>query len=182
MFPNHDKFALAPAARTDIIAMSPRAATPAMAMSRSNLILLVEDSPDDVALTLSALDRAGVKHRVEVALDGQEALDFLFAAGRHVERDGEELPAFILLDVNLPRVRGTEVLRRLRSDARTRLIPTVVLTTSREECDIAECYRNGANSYIRKPVDFQEFVRVIQDLTKYWLTYNEPTPAEATNA
>lgn len=147
-----------------------------MPISRSNLILLVEDSADDVALTLSALQRVDVRHHVEVALDGGEALDFLFAAGRHTHRHGDPPPDFILLDIDLPRVRGTEVLRRLREDERTRLIPTVVLTTSQEESDVSECYRNGANSYIRKPVDFEEFVHVIQDVTRYWLTYNERMP------
>lgn len=148
-----------------------------MPTTRSNLILLVEDSPDDVALTLSALERAKVKHRVEVALDGNEALDFLFGTGNHSGRQGSPRPDFILLDINLPRLRGTEVLRRLRSDPRTRTIPTIMLTTSREDSDVAESYRYGANSYIRKPVDFQEFVKVIRDVANYWIRYNEAAPA-----
>lgn len=148
-----------------------------MPTTRSNLILLVEDSPDDVALTLSALERAKVKHRVEVALDGNEALDFLFGTGNHSDRQGSPRPDFILLDINLPRLRGTEVLRRLRSDPRTRTIPTIMLTTSREDSDVAESYRYGANSYIRKPVDFQEFVKVIRDVANYWIRYNEAAPA-----
>ena len=150
---------------------------PSPKMSRSDLILLVEDSADDVALTLSALGRARVKHKVEVVLDGAEALDYLFAAGRYAENADKPPPCFILLDINLPKLPGIEVLKRLRSDPRTRLIPTVMLTTSREERDVAESYRCGANSYIRKPVDFQEFVTVIRSLAKYWLTYNEAAPS-----
>ncbi|MEO7098859.1 MAG: response regulator [Luteolibacter sp.] len=139
----------------------------------SKLILLVEDSPDDVALTLSAFKRAHVDNEVAVALDGVEALDYVFGTGEYVGRDTSHTPAMILLDVDLPRLRGTEVLRRLRADPRTALIPTVMLTTSREERDIEECYRYGANSYVRKPVDFQEFVGLLHDLTHYWLVHNE---------
>lgn len=142
-------------------------------MSRSNLILLVEDNPDDVALTLSAFKRARIKNRVDVVLDGVEALDYLFGTGQHAGRDISHAPAIILLDVNLPRLRGIEVLRRLRADPRTEFIPTVMLTTSIEKRDVEESYRFGANSYIRKPVDYQEFVKVVQDLTAYWLVHNE---------
>lgn len=149
-------------------------------MPRSDLILLVEDNPDDVALTLNAFERAKIRHHVEVALDGDEALDYLFGTGRYAGKEPNRPPAVILLDVNLPRIRGTEVLRRLRSDPRTELIPTVMLTTSREDSDVEESYRYGANSYIRKPVNFQEFVAVVEDLTKYWLTHNETAPAGRT--
>jgi len=142
-------------------------------MTRSKLILLVEDNPDDVALTLSAFKRARIENQVAVAADGVEALDFLFGTGDHIGRDTDHMPAVILLDVNLPRMRGTEVLKRLRADPRIGLIPTVMLTTSREEQDIEESYRCGANSYISKPVNFQEFVTVVQDLTNYWLLHNE---------
>jgi two-component system response regulator len=149
-------------------------------MTRSKLILLVEDNPDDVALTLSAFKRAKIESHVAVAIDGVEALDFLFGTGDHIGRDTDHLPAVILLDVNLPRMRGTEVLKRLRADPRTGMIPTVMLTTSREEQDIEESYRCGANSYISKPVNFQEFVTVVQDLTNYWLLHNEaPSPVRA---
>jgi two-component system response regulator len=109
-----------------------------------------------------------------------EALDFLFGTGHYHGRDTDRMPAVILLDMNLPRMRGTEVLKRLRADPRTGLIPTVMLTTSREEQDIEESYRCGANSYISKPVDFQEFVTVVQDLSNYWLSHNEaPSPVRA---
>ena len=145
-------------------------------MSRPNLILLVEDNPDDVALTLSAFKRARVQHQVDVAPDGVDALDYLFGTGRHAGRDIGRSPAMILLDINLPRLRGIEVLRRLRADPRTELIPTVMLTTSLEEGDVQECYRAGANSYIRKPVDFQEFVTLVKDLTSYWLGHNVAMP------
>ena len=149
-------------------------------MTRSKLILLVEDNPDDLALTLSAFKRAKVENHVAVASDGVEALDFLFGTGDYIGRDTDRMPAVILLDINLPRMRGTEVLRRLRADPRTGLIPTVMLTTSREEQDVEESYRCGANSYISKPVNFQEFVTVVQDLSNYWLLHNEaPSPARA---
>jgi two-component system, response regulator len=142
------------------------------------LILLVEDNPDDVELTLSALKRSNINTEVAVASDGIEALDYIFGTGRYAGRDTNQKPAVILLDLNLPRLRGTEVLRRLRADPRSKTIPTVMLTTSREERDLKESYRWGANSYIRKPVDFQEFVSMVQDLTKYWLALNETVPAE----
>jgi len=139
-------------------------------------ILLVEDNPDDVVLTLRALKRNNIVNEVVQAADGEEALDWLFCRGAHAGRDPEDLPAFILLDLKLPRVDGLEVLKALRADPRTRLLRVVVLTTSREDQDVAESYSLGANSYIRKPVDFDEFIRVVGQIGLYWLVLNEPMP------
>lgn len=137
------------------------------------LLLLVEDSPDDEELTRLALLRAGISHALAVVRDGAEALDFLFGTGSHAGRDRNQTPAVILLDLKLPKVDGLEVLRRLRADERTRVIPVVVLSTSREEQDIATSYRLGANSYIRKPVDFDQFIEVMQQVGNFWLGINE---------
>jgi two-component system response regulator len=139
-------------------------------------ILLVEDNPDDVALTLRALKKNSISNPVVVASDGQEALDWLFAEGAHQGRDSAERPAIVLLDVNLPKVDGLSVLKRIRADARSRLLRVVMLTTSREEQDVLESYSLGANSYIRKPVDFDEFIRVVGQIGLYWLLVNEPPP------
>ncbi len=140
-------------------------------------ILLVEDNPDDVLLTLRALKRNNIVNEVVHAADGEEALDWLFCRGAHAGRDPEDLPAFVLLDLKLPRVDGIDVLRAMRADPRTRLLRVVVLTTSREDQDVAESYSQGANSYIRKPVDFDEFIRVVGQIGLYWLVLNEPMPA-----
>jgi two-component system response regulator len=139
-------------------------------------ILLVEDNPDDVLLTLRALKRNNIVNEVVHAADGEEALDWLFCRGAHEGRDPDDLPAFILLDLKLPRVDGMDVLKALRNDPRTRLLRVVVLTTSREDQDVAESYSLGANSYIRKPVDFDEFIRVVGQIGLYWLVLNEPMP------
>ena len=139
-------------------------------------ILLVEDNPDDVALTLRAFEKNNIANQVIVASDGQAALDWLFGAGEFAARDTTELPAFVLLDLKLPKVDGLEVLRAMRADPRTRLLRVVVLTTSREEQDVVESYSLGANSYIRKPVDFDEFLHVVGQLGLYWLILNEPLP------
>ncbi len=136
-------------------------------------ILLVEDNPDDELLTVRALKRQNIGNRIVVAHDGQEALDRLFGEG---EVGGPERPALVLLDLNLPRVEGLEVLRRIRSDPRTRLLPVVILTSSREERDIVEGYSLGANSYVRKPVNFDEFLEAARQLGLYWLLLNEPIP------
>lgn len=141
-------------------------------------ILLVEDNPDDVVLTLRALKRNNIVNEVVHAADGEEALDWLFGRGDHAGRDTSDLPAFILLDLKLPRVDGLEVLKALRADERTRLLRVVVLTTSREDQDVAESYSLGANSYIRKPVDFDEFIRVVGQIGLYWLVLNEPVPQD----
>jgi two-component system, response regulator len=140
------------------------------------LILLVEDNPDDEALTMRALQKNNVRNEVVVARNGAEALDFFFATGKFAERDASVMPNLTLLDLKLPKVDGLEVLRRLRADDRTRLLTIVVLTSSREEKDILNCYSSGANSYIRKPVNFIEFTEAIRQLGLYWLTLNEPVP------
>ena len=137
-------------------------------------ILLVEDSPHDVELTLHALRRNNVTNHIEVARDGAEALEFIFATGAHADRDVANGPKVILLDLKLPKVDGLEVLRQIKGDARTRDFPVVVLTSSREAPDIAEAYRLGANSYIVKPVDFEQFVAAVRDLGLYWVLLNEP--------
>lgn len=137
---------------------------------------MVEDNPDDVALTERALKKARIANELVIAKDGPEALDFLFGTGAHAGRDTSTAPEVILLDLKLPRLDGLEVLRRLRADQRTRLLPVVVLTSSKEERDLTQSYELGANSYIRKPVDFKQFAKAVQDLGLYWLVLNEPPP------
>jgi CheY-like chemotaxis protein len=137
------------------------------------LILLVEDNPDDEALTLRALKKNNILNPVVVAHDGVEALDFLFGIGLYEGRDVKEKPMVILLDLKLPKIDGLEVLKRLRKDERTRLIPVVVLTTSNEEQDIIKSYSLGVNSYVRKPVEFEEFIKAVGLLGMYWLLVNE---------
>jgi two-component system response regulator len=138
------------------------------------MILLVEDNPDHEALTLRAFKKAGLANPVVVARDGAEALDFLFGTGTHTGRDTREMPQTVLLDLKLPKVDGLEVLQRMRADDRTKWIPVVVLTSSDEESDLAASYQLGANSYIRKPVDFAQFLEAIRQLGLYWLVLNEP--------
>jgi two-component system response regulator len=139
----------------------------------NKIILLAEDNPDDVKLTLRALKKSNIMNEVVVVSDGVKALDYLFGTGEYSGRDTSILPQVILLDLNMPRLGGIEVLQRLRADARTKLQPVVVLTTSSEDADKIESYRLGANSYIRKPVDFDQFVRAVQQLGLYWLLLNE---------
>ena len=139
-------------------------------------ILLVEDNEDDIALTLRAFRKANIANPVVVARDGVEALDYLFGTGPHAGRDVADLPAVILLDLKLPRVDGLEVLRRLREDPRTRLVRTLILTSSKEEMDVSQSYELGACSYIRKPVDFDKFVQAVSTLGAYWLLLNETPP------
>ena len=145
-------------------------------MTDDAVILLVEDNPDDEVLTLRALRRANVGNDIVVAHDGVEALDYLFGTGAHVGRDIRELPHVMLLDLKLPRIDGLEVLRRVRADDRTRILPVVILTSSIEERDRIEGYRLGANSYVQKPVDFTEFVEAVRQLGLYWLLLNQPPP------
>jgi len=140
------------------------------------IILLVEDNPDDEELTLMALKESNILNEIVVARDGVEALDYLFATGRYAGRDPSRLPQLVLLDLKLPRLGGLEVLERLRTDPRTRLIPIVVLTSSSEEEDIIASYRLGANSYVRKPVEFHRFADAVRQLGLYWLLLNQPPP------
>ena len=146
-------------------------------MADDKTILLVEDNPDDEALTLRALKRANVRNPVVVARDGVEALDYLFGTGAHTGRDTSDTPQVVLLDLKLPRLDGLEVLRRLRADARTKLLPVVILTSSTEDQDRIAGYELGANSYVRKPVDFSQFVDAVRQLGLYWLLLNQPPPA-----
>jgi len=136
-------------------------------------ILLVEDDPDDVKLTLKALEKSRVANRVEVVWDGIEALDYLFGTGKFAGRDIAMRPQLILLDLKMPKMDGLEVLRRIRSDERTKLLPVVILTTSTEDRDRIESYKLGANSYIRKPVDFHQFADAVEHLGLYWLVLNQ---------
>jgi CheY-like chemotaxis protein len=140
---------------------------------REKVILLVEDNPDDEALTLRALKKNDIQNQVVVARDGAQALEYLFGTGERKERDPEVSPQLVLLDLKLPRVDGLEVLRRIRADERTRLLPVVILTSSKEQRDLVEGYGYGANSYIRKPVDFGQFVEAVRQLGLYWLVLNE---------
>ena len=140
-------------------------------------ILLVEDNPDDVELNLRALRKHNITNQIVVMKDGADALDYLFGAGSFQGRDPSQTPTLILLDLKLPKVGGLEVLKRLRQDPRTRLIPVVVLTSSAEEKDIIESYRLGCNSYVRKPVDFAEFAEAVRQLGLYWLLINESPPS-----
>lgn len=144
----------------------------------SKVILLVEDNPDDEALTLRALKKNNIKNEVTIARDGVEALDYLFGSGAHAGRDLSLLPQIVLLDLKLPKVDGLEVLRRIRSDPRTRLLPVVILTSSKEEKDLIDGYSLGANSYIRKPVDFDQFTEAVRQLGLYWLVLNETPPTQ----
>lgn len=139
-------------------------------------ILLVEDNPDDVALTLRAFKKSNILNEVKVASDGAEALDYLFATGAYASRNTDLMPQLILLDLKLPKLDGMEVLRRMRADERTRLLPVVILTSSKEEQDIVDGYNLGANSYVRKPVNFAQFSEAIRQLGLYWLILNEPLP------
>jgi two-component system response regulator len=147
-----------------------------MSDARDAVILLVEDNPDDEELTLLALAESNVSEPVVVVRDGAEALDYLFGAGAYRGRDPSITPHMILLDLKLPKIDGLEVLRRTRADAMTRLTPIVVLTTSREDRDLIESYTLGANSYIRKPVDFTQFSQAVRQLSFYWLALNEAPP------
>jgi len=145
-------------------------------------ILLVEDNADDAELTLRALRRSNIMNEVIIARDGEEALDYLFARGKHIARDIDMLPAVVLLDLKLPKVGGVEVLRRIRTDPRIRRLPVVVLTSSKEMRDLEDVYELGANSYICKPVDFEKFTEVIGQLGMYWCLMNEMPPVKQPDA
>jgi two-component system response regulator len=140
----------------------------------NKVILLAEDNPDDEALTLRALKKNNITNEVVVAHDGAEALDFIFGANQHAGRDVREWPSMVLLDLKLPKVNGLEVLKKIRGDARTHGIPVVILTSSKEEQDVAESYGLGVNSYVRKPVDFTQFLDAVKQIGLYWLLLNEP--------
>jgi two-component system response regulator len=146
-----------------------------MAMN-DKVILLVEDNPDDEALTLRALKKNNILNEVVVAHDGVEALDYLLGTGTHAGRNPSHLPQVVLLDLKLPKVDGLEVLRRIRADERTKLLPVVVLTSSKEEQDLLKSYSLHANSYVRKPVDFTQFTEAVRQLGLYWLVLNEAPP------
>ncbi len=143
---------------------------------KKRTILLVEDNPDDVELTLRALEQYHVKNQIAVVRDGAESLDYLFATGAYSDRDKTTMPAVVILDLKLPKVDGLEVLQRMRADERTKLVPVVILTSSKEERDMVNGYKFGANSYVQKPVDFTEFIEAARQLGLYWLVINEPPP------
>jgi two-component system, response regulator len=145
---------------------------------KPKIILLVEDNSDDVALTLDAFQHCNIANRVVVARDGPAALDYVFCTGEHRLRERHLDPAVVLLDLNLPKINGLEVLRLIRAEPRTKRLPIVVLTSSKEEQDIVASYDLGANSYIRKPVDFDRFLTAVQQLGLYWLLLNEAPPQE----
>src|SRR5713226_6252671 len=143
----------------------------------NHVILLVEDNPDDEALTLRALNKNSIRNEIIVAHDGVEALDYLFGEGSYAGRNTNSVPDVILLDLKLPKLDGLDVLRRIRADERTRLLPVVILTSSIEDQDRINGYGLGANSYVRKPVDFNEFMEAVRQLGLYWLILNQPPPA-----
>ncbi|EME71041.1 response regulator receiver protein [Paramagnetospirillum caucaseum] len=141
---------------------------------KNSTLLMVEDNEQDEMLALRALRKANVANRIDVVRDGQQALDYLFATGEFTHRASADLPVAVLLDINLPRISGLDVLARLRNDPRTKLLPIVILTSSDEERDRLRSYENGANSFVRKPVDFHEFAESVSRLGVYWIAINEP--------
>ncbi|MCE9644921.1 MAG: response regulator [Chloroflexi bacterium] len=147
----------------------------------NKIILLVEDNPSDIGLTQRAFARSHIANEMIVVEDGQEALDYLFCSEKYADRDQNELPALVLLDLKLPRVGGLEVLRQIRAEERTCRLPVVILTTSQEEQDVAQGYDLHANSYVRKPVDFTKFVEAVQHMGLYWLVLNETPPVKRGN-
>jgi len=152
-----------------------------LSCTNSRTILLVEDNPGDEALTMRALKKNNIRNEVVVARDGVEALDYLFGTGAFAGRDPLHLPELVLLDLKLPKVDGLEVLRSIRSDERTRLLPVIMLTSSLEDRDVVESYANGCNSYVRKPIDFTEFTEAVRQLGLYWLVINVGAPKPRNN-
>ncbi len=147
-------------------------------MIRKRVILLVEDNPNDIELTLRAFEKSNVTKEIVVARDGEQAIHYLHSTGPHADRDPTGMPDVVLLDMKLPKIDGLGVLRRMRADERTRRLPVVVLTSSKEEKDVMASYDLGANSFVRKPVDFAQFVEAARYLGIYWLTMNEPPPGQ----
>jgi two-component system response regulator len=145
-------------------------------MNRNHIILLVEDRADDVELTLRAFEKANIANEIVVAGDGEDAINYLFATGRHSGRDPTVMPQVVLMDLKLPKLDGLGVLRRMRADERTRRLPVVIMTSSKEQKDVVSGYNLGANSFVRKPVDFMQFVDAAKLLGLYWLVMNEPPP------
>lgn len=143
-------------------------------------ILLIEDNSTDEALMMRALEKCGIRYPVVIARDGLEAIQYLYATGRYEFRDPADMPAIVLIDLNLPRMDGFEVLRRMRADYRTKLIPAAIFTSSLEEQDLINGYSLGANSYVRKPIEFSRFTKVVEQLLHYWLHLNEPPPPAET--
>jgi len=143
-------------------------------------ILLVEDNSDDEVLMLRELRKQNVANRIAVVRDGAEALEYLFCTGSYADRDPNDIPTLVMLDLKLPKVDGLEVLRRIRADERTKVLPVVVMTSSDQERDVAESYSRGANSYVRKPVNFDQFREAVRQLHLYWLLINEPPPKPGT--
>jgi two-component system response regulator len=141
---------------------------------KQKIILLVEDRQDDIDLTLRSLKDNNITNKVDVVSDGAEALDYIFAKGVYSGRDIKDLPAVVLLDIKLPKIDGMEVLKQIRADERTKLLPVVILTSSKEEKDLINGYKSGCNSYVRKPVEFEEFSKAVRELGLYWLLLNEP--------
>ncbi len=148
-----------------------------MVETKGETILLVEDNPDDIELTMRAFRKNAIANNMVVARDGIEALDYLFCRGTHASRNIKETPRLILLDLKLPKMDGLQVLENLRANECTRLVPVVILTSSKEEQDLISGYKNGANSYVRKPVDFNQFAEAVKQLGLYWLVLNEPPPS-----
>lgn len=144
---------------------------------RNRVILLVEDNPNDVELTLRAFEKSNISTEIVVARDGEQAIQYLFSTGPHADRNPKDMPEVVLLDMKLPKIDGLGVLRRMRADERTRRLPVVILTSSKEEKDVMSSYDLGANSFVRKPVDFGEFVDAAKHLGIYWLIMNEPAPS-----
>jgi two-component system response regulator len=143
---------------------------------KSNLVLLVEDNPDDELLTIMAIEKNNLTIEIKIVRDGAEALDFLFGKGEYAGRDLRIVPTIILLDLKLPKISGLDVLRKIRENPKTSLLPVVVLTSSKQDQDIIESYKLGVNSYIRKPVDFSQFTKTVNNIGMYWLLLNESPP------
>jgi len=145
-------------------------------MKGNGTLLLVDDDPDDVELTLRALKIGGPTGDVVVVKDGEEAIDYLLCRGDHADRSVDDIPDMVLLDLKMPKVDGLEVLRQLRANDRTRVVPVIILTSSQDEADRKDCYRLGANSFIRKPIDFDDYAATIEKVERYWRSLNEPPP------